>query len=334
MSNYSPVVFHNIIKRKLQVNGLLVERVKMKNNEHNVNIHYEYYSKRMKESGEATPFQYNHNEVKDSTPSKDGITTPIKPLFVFVHGGAWKTGNSREHYQTSFLSFLLENDIDVISCNYRKTTWPQPLKDVIATFEHIQETYNENNRTIIFCGASAGGHLTIMSYFYNFFSKPHPNHKMLLFYPAIDVFNQLQMRQPYIFNDINWAGNKIPPVTLLNFYFETFIVPRKKTQEKRGRRSRYPYVSPLELFDELPKEEWWSAWPSTFLAHGKQDAITLYSGSEYFIHCLRDRSTLLRREEVEKKYILYGVDGSHNFDIPGYPKTKELYDVILKWIHE
>ena len=42
MSHYSPVVFHNIMKSKLQVNGLLVERVKMKNNEHNVNIHYDY----------------------------------------------------------------------------------------------------------------------------------------------------------------------------------------------------------------------------------------------------------------------------------------------------
>ena len=327
MSQFSPVVFHNIMKSKLQVNGLLVERVKMKNNEHNVNIHYEYYSKRIEGGGEATLFQPNLNDATGS--SKDA--PPLKPLFVFVHGGAWKTGNSRENYQTSFLHFLLENDIDVISCNYRKNAWPQPLKDVIATFKHIQETYNHNNRTIIFCGASAGGHLTIMSYFYNFFSKSHPNHKMLLFYPAIDVFNKLKLRQPYIFNDINWIGEKLPPVTLLNFYFETFIVPRKKTQEKRGRRSRYPYVSPLELFDELPNEEWWSAWPSTFVAHGKQDAITLYSGSEYFIHHLRDKSRL-SKEEAKKKYILYGVDGSHNFDVPGYPQTKELYNDILKWI--
>ena len=118
-------------------------------NKKDYNIHYEYFSKENSDLG-------NREEN-------------IKPLLVFVHGGAWKTGNSRVHYQKNFIKLLLENGIDVISCNYRKDVWQSSLQDVIATFEHVH--MNHGDRPIVFCGASAGGHLTIMSYFYSGFFK-------------------------------------------------------------------------------------------------------------------------------------------------------------------
>jgi len=243
-----------------------------------------------------------------------------RPLFVFVHGGAWKTGNSRMHYQKPFVELLLQSDVDVISCNYRKTQWPHPLQDVLATFEHIMQSHCD--RPITFCGASAGGHLTILAYYYSaFFRKQQelqgvrPDHKMLLFYPAIDVFNQLAVTQPLLFRSD-------PPKTLLNTFFETFVVPREGV-----RHPDFPWVSPIELLESAPLATW-SAWPSTYVVHGKQDAITLFQASEYFVGGLRFFSG------DDNKHTLLGVEGSHNFDIPDCPQTKRVYRGLVDWILE
>jgi len=262
---------------------------------HGNQIHYEYFSRR----------NGSKNKRDD------------KPLMVFVHGGAWKTGSSRMHYQKPFVELLLESDVDVICCNYRKTRWPQPLQDVLATFEEIEQRHGD--RPITFCGASAGGHLTILAYYYSsFFRKQQeggvrPQHKMLLFYPAIDVFNQLEATQPLLFHSK-------PPRTLLNTFFETFVVPRDGP-----RHPDFPWVSPIELLESAPLATW-KAWPATRVVHGKQDAITLFKASDYFVEGLRFLSG------DDNKHTLLGVEGSHNFDIPDCPQTKRVYRGLVDWI--
>jgi len=263
---------------------------------HNANIHYEYYS---------------------TNPPHKKEDVEKRPLLLFVHGGGWKAGNSRMHYQVPFLAYLLKNNVDVISCNYRKNEWPNPLVDVVATFRHVQDQFP--NRRLVFCGSSAGGHLSILGYFYNRFTQEESkNHKMLLFYPAIDVLNQMKSRQPLFFNDRTLLGQPNPPYTLLNRFFETFVLQKAASHES------YPFVSPLQLFSDTDAISW-KEWPTTFVAHGRTDAITMFEASEYFVEELNRRS--------EKKHTLLPVKGSHNFDIPDCPQTKEVYETMLTWIH-
>jgi hypothetical protein len=300
-----PFLFSAESPFKGTIDGMFCESREVTDNKKNIHIHYEYYS-RNEESG------------KQNT----------RPLVAFVHGGAWKFGNSRQNYQLPLLKYLLGNGVDVISCNYRKDMWPIPLNDVAATFENIQENYGGDGRKIVFFGSSAGGHLAIMAYYYALIAQQiqgakviqeDKNHKMLLFYPAIDVFNQLKQRQMLFPPDRNLEGTKTPPVTLLSSFFETFVTPRNKKDAK------YPWVSPVELIEKAPLETW-SKWPSTLVVHGKQDMITLFKGSEYFIESIKFFSG------NDDKHELIGVDGSHNFDIPDCPTTKKVYSQVLEWI--
>jgi acetyl esterase/lipase len=270
-------------------------------------IHYEYYS----------------------TTSVLEPVSSERPLVVFLHGGAWKAGNSRMHYQVPFLAYLLKNKVDVISCNYRKNEWPNPLVDVVATFRQIQEQFP--HRRLVFCGSSAGGHLSILGYYYSRFNKEESkNHKMLLFYPAIDVLNQLQSRQPLLFNDRSILGKPQPPYTLLNRFFETFVASTQHPSNET-----FPWISPLQLFlPEAYTEEQWKEWPETFVAHGRNDAITLFQASEFFVQELNKKSGQPSNQMQPSKHILLPVKGSHNFDIPDCPQTKEVYEKMLDWINK
>lgn len=319
------------IRESLQGNHVWCEVREVMDSRNDVNIHYEYYSRKSGVDKDGFTIldggRVDGGERSDGGNEKKGKEK--NPLVVFVHGGAWKFGNSRNHYQIPLLQFLLENDIDIVSCNYRKELWPTPLRDVEATFRNIVENYSD--RPIVFFGTSAGGHLAIMAYYYAFLAKQRKgnsidfkshaegNHKMLLFYPAIDVFNQLKQRQ-LLFPDRNFAGESTVPVTLLSSFFETFVMPQRSR-----RNMRYPWISPLELIEKAPFETW-PMWPSTNVYHGRQDMITLYKGSEYFVESLKFFSG------KDEKHSLQGVDGSHNFDIPDCPKTKEMYSEILDWI--
>jgi len=251
-------------------------------------VHYEYYS-----AGD------------------EGNRSTDKALLVFVHGGAWKSGDSRSHYQMPFLAYLVRNGIDVISCNYRKTAWPDPLSDVVETFRQIERTYP--GRRIIFCGASAGGHLATLAYYYNRFpARRRKQHRLLLFYPALDVYNDLQFHQPIL------LGRRS---TLLSVFFDRLVVSRKKAPSD----PQFPWVSPIQLLQEAPL----STWPDTMIAHGVYDPLTLYGASSFFVEELGKRSHFRRENDR-----ILPVAGSHNFDNPDSPATAAVYEEMLQWIRK
>jgi len=265
-----------------------------------------------------------HYEFYSSSPANES-----RPLLVFVHGGAWKTGNSRAHYQAPFLTFLLRNGVDVIACNYRKTKWPDPLVDIVETFRQIEAAWPD--RQIIFCGASAGGHLTTLAYYYNQFrrntkqiaeTEVRKRHRILLFYPALDVFNQLKVRQPLLFNDRSILGRPTPPYTLLSRFFERFVASPELMPS-----TEFPWASPLQLFEAAPRNTW-TTWPPTLVAHGVNDPITMFNASRFYV----DELNRLSEQEPVLKHRIIPVRGSHNFDIPDCPQTLDVYDEVLHWI--
>lgn len=283
---------------------------------------------------EASP--HVHYEFYSSSPGKNDS----RPLLVFVHGGAWKTGSSRAHYQAPFLAFLLRHKVDVIACNYRKTRWPDPLADIVETFRQIEAAWPD--RLIIFCGASAGGHLTTLAYYYNQFGRKtevipksesitvetkskqfeteaRKRHRILLFYPALDVFNQLKVRQPLLFNDRSILGRPTPPYTLLSRFFERFVASPELMPS-----TEFPWASPLQLFGAAPRDTW-TTWPPTLVAHGVNDPITMFNASRFYVD-------ELNRLSLAKTHRIIPVRGSHNFDIPDCPQTLAVYDEVLAWI--
>jgi acetyl esterase/lipase len=282
-----------------------------------------------------------HYEFYSSSSGKN----ESRPLLVFVHGGAWKTGNSRAHYQAPFLAFLLRNGVDVISCNYRKTKWPDPLADIVETFRQIEVAWPE--RPIIFCGASAGGHLATLAYYYNQFGPElRKRHRILLFYPALDVFNQLKVRQPLLFKDRTILGRPTPPYTLLSRFFERFVASPELTPN-----AEFPWASPLQLFGAAPRDTW-TTWPPTLVVHGVNDPITMYNASQFYVdelNRLAQQEPLLKPVPMAKpvpllkpfaveepvpllKHRIRPVRGSHNFDIPDCPQTLDVYEEVLAWI--
>ncbi len=99
------------------------------------------------------------------------------PVFVFLHGGAWRFGD-KGLYPPFGHRFAKEGIVTVIP-SYRlapKHPWPAQAEDTAAAFawtvRHIGEFGGDTNRIFI-GGHSAGGHLTSLITFNERFLKPH-----------------------------------------------------------------------------------------------------------------------------------------------------------------
>src|SRR5213075_606449 len=87
----------------------------------------------------------------------------LAPVFLFVHGGAWRSGD-RTQYLPLGNRFAKEGILTVVP-SYRlapKNKFPAQIEDVAAAFawtvRHIVEFGGDTNRIYI-GGHSAGGHL-------------------------------------------------------------------------------------------------------------------------------------------------------------------------------
>jgi len=99
------------------------------------------------------------------------------PVFVFMHGGAWRFGD-RALYPPVGHRFAREGILTVIP-SYRlapKSPWPAQAEDTAAAFawtvRHIAEHGGDTNRIFI-GGHSAGGHLTSLLACNDRFLKPY-----------------------------------------------------------------------------------------------------------------------------------------------------------------
>jgi acetyl esterase/lipase len=91
---------------------------------------------------------------------------PLAPVFFFIHGGAWKTGD-RSYYPPLGNRYAREGFVTVVP-SYRlapKNPHPAQIEDVAAAFawtvRHIAEEGGDTNRIYV-GGHSAGGHLAAL----------------------------------------------------------------------------------------------------------------------------------------------------------------------------
>lgn len=104
-------------------------------------------------------------------------TNGLAPVFLFVHGGAWREGD-KAWYPPLGHRFAKDGILTVIP-SYRlapKNPWPAQAEDTAAAFawtaRHIAEYGGDTNRIFI-GGHSAGGHLTSLITFNERFLKPY-----------------------------------------------------------------------------------------------------------------------------------------------------------------
>jgi len=117
-----------------------------------------------------TSIAYRTDKQADPIRHKLDIYTPKGakdfPVLMFVHGGAWKSGN-KTMYATLGATFAKQG-IGTVVINYRLTDGnngvkhPDHIKDVAAAFAWVHANigkYGGRNDRIFISGHSAGGHL-------------------------------------------------------------------------------------------------------------------------------------------------------------------------------
>lgn len=117
-----------------------------------------------------TDIAYRSDKDADPVRHKLDIYTPKGqkdfPTLMFVHGGAWKSGNKKLY--AAFGSTFAKQGIGVVVINYRLTDktnsvkHPDHINDVASAFAWIHANigkYGGRNDRIFISGHSAGGHL-------------------------------------------------------------------------------------------------------------------------------------------------------------------------------
>lgn len=94
----------------------------------------------------------------------DKPTEQVKPVIVWVHGGAWRAGSRS---RVPVLRWL-EHGFAIASVDYRLSTqaqFPAQVHDIKAAIRYLRahsETHQFDQDKIIIAGASAGGHLAAL----------------------------------------------------------------------------------------------------------------------------------------------------------------------------
>ncbi|MGW0912885.1 alpha/beta hydrolase [Streptomyces sp. NPDC002784] len=100
--------------------------------------------------------------------------SPLAPLVVVLHGGAWRAPYDRRHI-TPFSAFLARRGFAVANVEYRKGAegagelagrWPDTFDDVAAALDALPDLVREaipgaDPRRTVVTGHSAGGHLAL-----------------------------------------------------------------------------------------------------------------------------------------------------------------------------
>jgi acetyl esterase/lipase len=100
--------------------------------------------------------------------------SPLAPLVVVLHGGAWRAPYDRRH-MTPFAAFLARRGFAVANVEYRKGAegsselagrWPDTFDDVAAALDALPDLVREalpgaDPRRTVVTGHSAGGHLAL-----------------------------------------------------------------------------------------------------------------------------------------------------------------------------
>ncbi len=199
-------------------------------------------------------------------------------LLIFIHGGGW-VGGDKSTSPDKFKILSANKKYAVASINYRyaelgKTDIYDIVNDITAALSRIKELaagYSVNISKVIFCGHSAGGHLSLY-YAYRYANiSPITPVGVIVTAPAVD----LSLDEFYKSNDL---GDEKYMCELMS----------KACGEEFTPETRADYTA---LLKELSPVEYVTAdCVPTIIVHGKNDTVVPFEGSEAIIELLTANS--------------------------------------------
>mmetsp|Transcript_30238 Transcript_30238/g.96363 ORF Transcript_30238/g.96363 Transcript_30238/m.96363 type:complete len:469 (+) Transcript_30238:78-1484(+) len=237
----------------------------------------------------------------DMWPLQPGGGDAARPIFFFVHGGAWRGGNSRMNPSCLLLHRLSMRGWQVCAVNYRKRRWPQHIEDCGAALRFVlgrapAEQDGEPLRVVV-GGASAGGHLAAL-----LASQPEFAPALrgaVLLYPALDPADDMQQFLPWPFG----------PSTI-RWFFQLVVL--------RGNRDFWDEAKPLAQITP--------AFPPCLAVHGELDGLAPVVVSRAFF------AGLAAARSCPRDFLVEVPGAKHSFEVGGGPMNRVVLDGIVAWL--
>lgn len=243
----------------------------------------------------------------------------IKPVLVYIHGGALIAG-TRKMIRTEQLQAYLDAGFVVISIDYRlapEVKLPQITGDIKDAFAWITKAgptlFGADPERISVVGQSAGGYLTLLS---GHFIKPRPK-ALISYYGYGDIIGPWYSepdphycKEPAVSEEE--SGKHVDTPVVANRSFSDN--PKAKFYLWCRQNGRWPIevggVDPAKNPDfftpYMPLLNIDKRYPPTFLIHGDKDTDVPYEQSVLMAEALENKG-------VEYEFITIK-DGAHGFD--------------------
>lgn len=242
------------------------------------------------------------------------------PVIVFIHGGAWMSGDKRENFSLPILRGLKEG-YAVASINYRlsgEATFPAAIEDVKAAIRFIRanaDKYNLDAEQITLFGRSSGANLATLAGTTSGTTK----------------FDNPELGNPNVSSSVNAVVAWFPPVNLLTLDKELHNLGiRPQLRGAAVEDNTQPVAeevheaanSPASLYmgkkvsevPELVKENNPTTYitenaPHFFIEHGTSDNVVPYTQSVTFAEKLKEMS----KNKVEIELVIGAKHGGPEF---------------------
>lgn len=210
----------------------------------------------------------------------------------------------------------------VISVQYRVSQWPVQLHDAIAAYRWMSTRGVDlglDLSRITVGGASAGGHLLVLTMVKVVDDDlPRPC-ACVLYYPALDVEDvaRATVRCPFSCKCLCISKGQ----SLLAWFFEVFVLRRVRTE--------WPGAGAVTQL--LEKHYVASQWPPTLVLHGDMDSVVPIEHSQFFLALLAQQGTEdCSQRPTDMLVVVPG--GRHTYDIVHCRETEETFLYAANWL--